>query len=318
MNQQLQKREEAVIEFKPFGETDTIKLTVAIVKQLCCTPTRTGQVCSDRDAFRFAMLCRAQKLDPFVNDAYLVGYDGKNGAQFSLITAHQVFLKRAEASPDYEGMESGIILLGSEGISEREGDFCLPDENVVGGWARVHRKGRKPMYRRLAIEAMKPNYDTPFWSKAKAPAQIVKCAEADALRATFPTVLGGLYTNGEILDISSVRVPTQFPTLKQVSAASGAVAPGPDTPEMPPESAPATDSPAPQANAAAAELAEFVQSNGFTFDHFKKWAAGSGNIEEADSLPGWEALKEADAKRLLRAKTGLLRGLEVAKTEAGV
>src|ERR1044071_5700867 len=136
---QLQKRDEAVIEFRPFGETDTIKLTVAIVKQFCCTPTRSGQVCSDRDALRFAMLCRAQKLDPFVNDAYLVGYDGKNGAQFSLITAHQVFLKRAEASPDYEGMESGIILLGSEGISEREGDFCLPDENVVSGWARVHR-----------------------------------------------------------------------------------------------------------------------------------------------------------------------------------
>ena len=187
------------MEFIPFGAADKIKLTVSIIQTAVCIPTKSGKVCSTRDAVRFMMLCQAQRLNPFAGDCFLCGYDGKNGPVFSLITAHQSFLKRAETCEDYEGMESGIILVAENGIvTEREGDFKLPDEQCVGGWARVFRKGRKPTYRRLSIAAMKPNYDTPFWNEDKAPGQICKCAEADALRATFPTLLGGLYMGDEL------------------------------------------------------------------------------------------------------------------------
>ena len=103
------------------------------------------------------MLCQAQRLNPFAGDAFLVGYDGRNGPQFSLITAHVALLKRAESSADFEGMESGVILLDEDNkTTEREGDFFVIGEKVVGGWARVHRKGRHPTYRRLAIQQRKP------------------------------------------------------------------------------------------------------------------------------------------------------------------
>ena len=204
------------MEFIPFGAADKIKLNIAIVKNFVAVPTKSGATCSDRDAMRFMMLCQAQRLNPFAGDAYLTGYDGRNGPQFSLITAHVAFLKRAESCKDYEGMESGIILLNDDGTTtDREGDFHLENENVVGGWARVHRSGRKPTYRRLSIAQRKPNYDTPFWQGAKAAEQISKCAEADALRATFPTLLGGMHLDGEIVNIES-SVVTSKPDVEKL------------------------------------------------------------------------------------------------------
>ena len=166
---QTTDKNEKPMEFVPFGAADKIKLTVSIIQNSVCIPTKTGKVCTARDAVRFMMLCQAQRLNPFAGDCFLAGYDGKNGAVFSLITAHVAFLKRAETCTDYEGMESGIIVLNEETqvCTEREGDFKLKTEICVGGWAKVYRKNRKPTYRRLSIAAMIPPYDTPFWSEDK-------------------------------------------------------------------------------------------------------------------------------------------------------
>ena len=195
---------ERAIEFIPYGAADKIKLSVKIIQNIVAVPTKSGATCTERDALRFLMLCQAQRLNPFAGDAYLVGYDGKNGPNFSLITAHQAFLKRAETCPDFEGMESGIIILDENGetIQEREGDFHLETEKVVGGWARVHRKNRKDTYRRIRLNRFNNGYAQ--WQVDPA-GMIVKCAEADALRSTFPTLLGGLYMQGE-MDSSAGKI----------------------------------------------------------------------------------------------------------------
>lgn len=185
------------IEFIPFGAADSVKLSVAIVKNLVAVPTKSGATCTDRDAIRFMMLCQAQRLNPFAGDAYLVGYDGKNGAEFSLITAHAAFLKRAETNPEFDGMKSGIIILeGENKLVDIEGDFHLPKQNVVGGWATVYFKNRKhPITRRVRME----RFNKGFAQWAVDPAgMICKCAEADALRSSFPTLLGGLYMRDEM------------------------------------------------------------------------------------------------------------------------
>src|SRR5258708_6909276 len=120
---------ERPIAFKPFGAADEIRLSIEIIQNMVAVPTKSGRTCSKRDALRFMMLCQAQRLNPFAGDAYLVGYDSRDpnkGPSFSLITAHQALLKRAEASADYEGMDSGIILLDEAGkVTEREGDFFI-------------------------------------------------------------------------------------------------------------------------------------------------------------------------------------------------
>ena len=213
----MQTREqEKSIEFIPYGAADKIKLSVKIIQNMVAVPTKSGKTCSERDALRFLMLCQAQRLNPFAGDAYLVGYDSQDGPSFSLITAHQAFLKRAETCADFEGMESGIILLSNDEdnpvISEREGDFYLESENVVGGWARVHRKGRRDTYRRIRMARFNKGFAQ--W-KADAAGMIVKCAEADALRSTFPTLLGGLYMQGE-QDGAAGRIVAEMSTTRPI------------------------------------------------------------------------------------------------------
>ena len=194
--------------FIPFGSDSAIKLNVAIVKSLCSAKTKSGAVATESDAIKFMMLCKARGLNPFEGDAFLVGYDSKDGPQFSMITAHQAFLKRAECHPAYDGMESGVVVLDQHGVAvDREGDFLYEGEIVAGGWARVHLKNRKiPMYKRLSYGARSKS--SRFWDDDPA-GMIVKCAEADALRSAFPTVLGGMYLREEVVE--------EFPTAQAVT-----------------------------------------------------------------------------------------------------
>lgn len=296
--------EEKAIEFQPFGAADKIKLSVKIVQNFIAAPTRTGKTCTDRDAMKFLMLCQAQRLNPFAGDAFLVGYDGQNGPVFSLITAHQAFLKRAETCADFEGMESGIILQSETGeITERQGDFHLAEESVVGGWAKVFRKGRKETYRRIRLDRF--NTGKSQWEKDPA-GMIVKCAEADALRSTFPTLLGGLYNEGEIVDISSVRTTVEPPVGRFESLA----APSEDRPPLAVESEVET---APEKQTPQQELAAAITGAGFVFENFRAWAEFTENVPDAANLKDFSQIGTADATRLLRGKAGILKHLNAAK-----
>jgi len=190
------KEDKAVVEFKPFGSEDAIKLTVSIVKNLIAIPTKSGRLPSDNECMKFMMLCRSRALNPFEGDSFLQGYDGKDGPQFSLITAHQAFLKRAEVHPEFDGFESGVIVADKDGnMVDRIGDFTLKDDELLGGWCTVHFKGRKhPMKKRLKLSTFNQGFGR--WQKDAA-GMIVKCAEADALRSSFPTKIGGMYLREE-------------------------------------------------------------------------------------------------------------------------
>lgn len=290
--QAVTTKDEKAIEYVPFGAQEKIKLTISIIQKLICVPTKSGAVCSDKDAVRFMMLCQAQHLNPFAGDAYLVGYDGQHGAQFSLITAHQALLKRAEVCPGFEGMESGIIINRDGIIEDRQGDFHLTDEEVVGGWAKVYRKDRKPMYKRLSIEQRKPRYTTPFWEGHKASEQIVKCAEADALRATFPTMLGGLY-NAE--ETTGPIVPVEAQVVENGNG-------------------PKID-PTPAQAAKENELEALVTGEGFTFDDFRAWAKETGNIDRMKNADSFDTVPPEFVKSLLRAKKGLIEQLTKMKEQ---
>ncbi len=187
---------ENIISYIPLGEREEIHLTLNRVKQFLCIPTRSGKMPTDEQVVKYMMLCKAQSLNPWVNDAYLVGYDGKDGPQFSLITAHQSFLKRAEASPEFDGIESGVVVSREGEITERPGDLLLNGEILVGAWARVHRRDRKiASYDALNLKT----FDTGRSRWAADPAgMIVKCAEASALRKAFPSTLAAMYCKEEM------------------------------------------------------------------------------------------------------------------------
>ena len=86
----------------------------------------------------FLELCRAQNLNPFIKDAYLVKY-GSNPA--TIITGKEVFTKRAAKNKSYKGFEAGITVQRGNSIERREGSAVFAGEKLLGGWARVHVDG---------------------------------------------------------------------------------------------------------------------------------------------------------------------------------
>lgn len=189
--------EERSITYTPIGEKDPLTLTVGLVEKFLCVKTRSGKIASREDIMKFMMLCKAQGLNPWVNDAFLVGYDATDGPKFQLISAHQALLKRAELSIAYDGMESGVCVTLKDGsLRERQGDLVVQGETIVGGWARVHRRDRSiASYDCLGLNT----FSTGKIRWASDPAgMIVKCAEASALRKAFPSTLAQMYCKEEM------------------------------------------------------------------------------------------------------------------------
>jgi phage recombination protein Bet len=247
MSTEIVKSEDKTLtEYIPFGASDKIKLSVAMVQNLIAVKTRSGKTCSQNDALKFIAMCVARKLNPWEGDAFLIGYDSRDGvATFSLITAHQAFLKRAELNAEYDGMASGVIVQDDNKLLELEGDFYSKGQIVVGGWCKVFFKNRKiPMYKRIRLERFQKTFG--LWLD-DAPGMCVKCAEADALRSSFPTMLGGLYLKEEISNEQPAKTTTPiFSSLEPepgIQEAEVVAERPPEPPQEAPSSPPARPEP---------------------------------------------------------------------------
>ena len=70
---------------------------------------------------------------------------------------------------------------------------------------------------------------------------------------------------------------------------------------------------APATVTAQTDLETLILAEGYTFDHLQKFGIETGNITNADSITTFSEINTDEAKRLLKAKTGLLNGLKVIK-----
>lgn len=150
---------------------------------------------NDKEVALFLQLCAAQKLNPWVRDVHLVKY-GDNPAQ--MITGKEVFTKRANANPDFEGYEAGVTYLDGKGrVMQREGSavYAAAGETLIGGWCRVHVKGKQPFYDEVALN----EYSTgkSLWH-SKPATMIRKVALVHCLREAFPNTFQGLYSQEEM------------------------------------------------------------------------------------------------------------------------
>lgn len=193
------------VKYTPFGETDEIELTYGQVLSFISARTKSGKTASEADIIKFMMLCKARGLNPWVGDAYLVGYDATNGPEFSLITSVSALMKRAEANPAFDGIESGVVVAVDRVITERQGDLVLAGERLVGSWAKCYRKDRRvPFYDALNLSTYDKGYSQ--WKKDQS-GMIVKCAEASVLRKAFPSQLSALYISQEMAERIYERTP---------------------------------------------------------------------------------------------------------------
>jgi len=229
----IAKNDENSVEFVPFGGTDKIRLTASMVRQFIAVPTKSGALPSERDCIRFIMLCRGKRANPFEGDCFLIGYDSQNGPSFSLVCGIELFLKRASAEPSYDGNESGVIVSAiNNEIIERPGTMVMDGEKLIGGWAKIYRKDRKQVeYKSVKFET----YDTGRSRWVKDPGgQIAKVALSQALRSSYPTPLGALYTQEEMQRVteSGEGLMAAVPQLKEPQSKSGQGAPPPPPPNV--------------------------------------------------------------------------------------
>jgi phage recombination protein Bet len=192
-----QPEQQFTVKYTPFGEKNEITLSVDIVAKFISARTASGKIASHNDIVTFMMLCKSSGLNPWTKDAYLIGYDSKDGPTFTLIVAHQSLLKRAELSSEYDGMESGIAVIakGSNETIQRPGTLVLPGDTLVGGWAAVYRRDRsRPSFATVSLATYSTGRSR--WSIDPA-GMIAKVAEGSALRKAFPSTLAQCYLREE-------------------------------------------------------------------------------------------------------------------------
>lgn len=154
---------------------------------------------TEQDIIMFMSLCKFQKLNPFLNEAYLVKY-GSQPAQ--MITSKEAYFKRAEDNPNFKGIRSGIIVMRQNEIQEVEGCFQAPGDLLLGGWAEVYRADRDyPVVAKVNLS----EYDKKqsVWNEKKS-TMIAKIAKVQALREAFPSQLGAMYLGEETAEYAEV------------------------------------------------------------------------------------------------------------------
>lgn len=193
-----EQKERGLIVYQVAGQD--VKLSYQIVRDFL---TKGGGNVSDQDLTQFISICKYNQLNPFLNEAYLVKF-GTTPAQ--MIVSKEALMKRADACENYEGIQGGVIVIRKDEQVELEGCFFLPEDKLVGGWAKVYRSDRKyPIISRVSIAEYDKKQST--WNEKKS-TMIVKVAKVQALREAFPAQLGAMYTQEEsnVQDTSYVDV----------------------------------------------------------------------------------------------------------------
>ena len=194
-------QEEDIIE----TSSGNIKLTPEIVRKYLVNGQ--GNV-NDQEVAMFIGMCKANRLNPFNKEAYLIKYSSEPA---TIVTSKDIFFKRANQNPNYDGMESGIIVINNDKkIEKRIGHIYIDGEKIVGAWCKVYRKDwSHPIYQEVNMseyEGRKKSGELNSNWKTKPAVMITKVAEATALRKAFTENLQGMFLVEETDDVVSEPV----------------------------------------------------------------------------------------------------------------
>ena len=235
----------------------SIQITPQDVRNTFC-PQAT-----DQEVQLFLALCATQRLNPWTKEAYLVKY-GTNPA--AIITSRAAIQKRADANPEFEGVEVGVVILNGQGaIEHRPGEayYKALNEQLLGGWARAYRKGRKPYYSEVPLA----EYSTGKSNWAKMPGtMITKVAEMHALRAAFPQDFQGMYSSEEMAQATEVQAEVGLP----------------QQPQQPAKPRPTADE-----KRRMGEVADLAASVGIDRDEARRYIWGLYQANGMTSVEGW-------------------------------
>lgn len=203
----------------PSGE---ITFTAQEVKERLCPNIE------DKELALVMALCQAQKLNPFTKDVYIIKY-GTSPA--SIVTSKEVFTKRAQANPNFEGYQAGLTFLTPDNqIIQREGSMPVAGWELLGGWCKVYVKGyRVPIYDEVSFK----EYSTGKSNWSKMPGTMIrKVALCHALREAFPDDFQGLYGSEEMGKAGETVADIEYGTSEPVTVAQEYIEPEPTEEEI--------------------------------------------------------------------------------------
>lgn len=189
-----------------------IELTSDIIRKYLVNGE--GKV-TDQEVVMFIGMCKANKLNPFNKDAYLIKYGNQPA---TMVVSKDVFFKRAIDNPNYNGMKSGIIVLKDDTIEKREGHIYIKGkEEILGAWCEVFRKDwEHSMYQEVNFSEYagykKDGSLNTQWASRPA-VMITKVAESTALRKAFTETLQGMYIAEEVEQNNATYQKVQEPEI---------------------------------------------------------------------------------------------------------
>ncbi|TSA40187.1 hypothetical protein D4Q85_00180 [bacterium] len=232
------------------------------------------QKATNEELLSLVVVANEYGLNPFLKELY--AFPAKGGGIVPIVSIDG-WNKMLVRQPDFDGIEF-----------EFEEDA---ERNPISCTATVHVKGRShPCKITEYLAECKRNTDP--WNNM--PHRMLRNRTlCQASRVAFG--FSGMRQEEEVADAI---------TVESVLVAEPKALPA----NPPPKVVPAEPGKTPQA-----ELETLCVTNGHTFDTLKAWGKDTGNLEDADSLPGFEAVPTDVCRRLLRAQAGLLKGLAAIK-----
>lgn len=211
----LQVTDKDIVTYEVAGQE--VKLSYSIVRKYL---TKGNADVTDQELVQFISVCKFNKLNPFLNEAYLIKFKSARGdGNAQMIVSKEALFKRAEACEQYDGIEAGIIVLRGDNVVELEGCFRQAKDVLLGGWAKVYRKDRRvPTVSKVNLS----EYDkgNSIWNEKKA-TMISKIAKVQALREAFPSQLGAMYAKEETTAIEQQAKQVKDVDCEEVDANAG-------------------------------------------------------------------------------------------------
>jgi phage recombination protein Bet len=259
------------------------RLSVDLAKLLDTLKATVFRNATTEELMALVTVANEYDLNPFLKEIY--AFPAKGGGIVPVVSVDG-WNKMLLRQPHFDGIEFEI--------TDKE------DGTPHSCTATVYIKERsKPMRITEYFDEVKRNTDP--WNNM--PRRMLRNRTlCQASRMAFG--FSGIYNEEEAVDVQAIVTTDPPPKLINSTGGIGIGAAAP---------ASVADVATPKPKSAREELEEWVGSNGFSFDHLQKVGMETGLVEGADSIASFDEISEANAKRLLRAKAGLLAKLQEVK-----
>jgi phage recombination protein Bet len=180
-------------------ESAAIQLTPGTVKRFI------SPLASEQEVALFLNQCVMFGLNPFKREIYLIKYKATDPATF--VVGYEVYLKRAERTRNWAGLNSGVTF-------DKDG-------KLFSAWVDVYRKDWiNPLHHEVYLseyiqtkaewvggQATGKKIPTRFWAE-KPITMLKKVAVAQAFRMAFPDEMAGMPYTSEEMPLEHSKLPT--------------------------------------------------------------------------------------------------------------